>query len=157
LEGDARREFDELARSRFAAVPFDSEWLFQLSLLTQVCVALGDTQNAALLYELMLPYADSNVLVYPELSLGSASHYLGILASALSRWADAERHFEAAIEMNTRMDALPWVSHTEHDYAAMLVARGQPDDGRRASELVERALAGYRELGIGPRRGTIDA
>jgi tetratricopeptide (TPR) repeat protein len=147
-EADARETFEALARHDFADIPFDSEWLFQVSLLSQVCAFLGDTPHAAKLYELLLPYAGCNVLAYPELSLGSASRYLGLLASAMSHWAEAERHFDAAIEMNAQMGARPWVGHTQHDYATMLLARDASADRERALELIAAALTTYRELGM---------
>ena len=147
-EADARESFEALARHDFADLPFDSEWLFQVSLLSQVCTFLGDTRHAARLYELLLPYAGCNVLAYPALSLGSASRYLGLLASTLSRWAEAERHFDAAIEMNAQMGARPWASHTQHDYARMLFARNASADRERALELIAAALTTYRELGM---------
>jgi tetratricopeptide (TPR) repeat protein len=147
-EADARESFEALARHDFADLPFDSEWLFQVSLLSQVCTFLGDTRHAAKLYELLLPYAGCNVLAYPALSLGSASRYLGLLASTLSRWAEAERHFDAAIEMNAQMGARPWASHTQHDYARMLFARNASADRERALELIAAALTTYRELGM---------
>jgi tetratricopeptide (TPR) repeat protein len=147
-EADARESFAALARHDFADLPFDSDWLFQISLLSEVSAFLGDTRHAAKLYELLLPYAGCNVLAYPELSLGSASRYLGLLASTMSHWADAERHFDAAIEMNAQMGARPWVSHTQHDYATMLLARDAPADRGRALELIAAALTTYRELGM---------
>jgi len=113
-----------------------------------VCTSLGDTRRAGKLYELLLPYAGCNVLAYPELSLGSASRYLGLLASTLSRWAEAERHFDAAIEMNAQMGARPWSSHTQHDYARMLLARGEASDRERALELIAGTLTTYLELGM---------
>ena len=48
--------------------------------------------------------------------------------------------------MNARMGARPWVAHTQHDYARMLIRRGAPDDERRASELLRAARGGYEEL-----------
>jgi tetratricopeptide (TPR) repeat protein len=143
LEADAREKFEALARHDFADLPFDSDRLFQMSLLSQVCTLLGDRQRAAKLYDLLLPYAGCNVLAYPELSLGSTSQYLGLLASALSRWAEAERHFDAAIDMHTEMGARPWLSHTQHDYARMLPARDGPTDRERALGLIAEALTTY--------------
>jgi hypothetical protein len=96
-------------------------------------------------YELLLPYAHCNVFAYPEISLGSASRYLGLLAASLSRWAEAERHFQAAIEMNARMGGRPWVCHARHDYGSMLLAHGEPTDSRRALELMAKAPMGHRE------------
>ena len=50
--------------------------------------------------------------------------------------------------MNTRTGACPWLAHTQHDYAAMLLARGQFGDHTRARTLLEAALATARELGM---------
>ena len=53
----------------------------------------------------------------------------------MSRWADAERHFEAALAMNTRIGAHAPLAHTRHDYATMLLARdaaGRPATRRRS-------------------------
>jgi tetratricopeptide (TPR) repeat protein len=145
---DARERFERLARHDFTDLRFDSDWLFHVSLLSELCAFLGDTRRAAKLYERLLPYAGCNVLAYPELSLGSASRYLGLLASTLSRWAEAERHFDAAIDMNAQMGARPWSSHTQHDYARMLLVRGESTDGERALELIAGALTTYLELGM---------
>jgi hypothetical protein len=46
------------------------------------------------------------------------------------------------------MGARPWVSHTEHDYARMLLARNASADRERALELIAAALTTYRELGM---------
>jgi hypothetical protein len=50
--------------------------------------------------------------------------------------------------MNTRMGARPWLAHTQDDYARMLLARAGPGDRERAQELLDAALATYRELGM---------
>jgi len=52
--------------------------------------------------------------------------------------------------MNERMGARPWLAQTQEDYAGMLLARGDPGDRDRAQELLDQALATYRELGMGP-------
>ena len=66
----------------------------------------------------------------------------------LGRFKDAAGHFEEALRMNARMGARPWVAHTEHDYARMLAARGEPGDREQAIELAGRALDGYSEVGM---------
>ena len=63
---------------------------------------------------------------------------------------EAVRHFENALAMNERMGARPWLAHTQHDYARMLDARGDPGDRIRAQELLAEAIVTYRELGMGP-------
>jgi DNA-binding NarL/FixJ family response regulator len=66
----------------------------------------------------------------------------------MKRWPDAERHFEAALEMNARQGARPWLAHTQHQYAAMLLARKRPEDRERAAALLDEALATSRALGM---------
>ena len=66
----------------------------------------------------------------------------------MERWEDAERHFEAALAMNERMGARPWLAHTQHDYAGMLLARDGPGDTERAGDLLRVSLATCRELGM---------
>jgi tetratricopeptide (TPR) repeat protein len=144
----ARATLDELATDRFAGVPYDEQWLVDLGLLAETAIALGDTGNVSVLYELLLPYPDRIAVAYPEISTGSVARDLGLLATALERWDDATAHFEQALAANERIGAQPWLAHTCEDYARMLVARGRPGDGDRARALAERAVAGYRSLGM---------
>ena len=73
---------------------------------------------------------------------------LGLLATTLGRWEDAERHFETALEVNERIGARSWLAHTRHDYAQMLTKRDGPGDAERARRLMSEARSAYRELGI---------
>ncbi|MGH7894877.1 MAG: hypothetical protein ACREQL_09420, partial [Candidatus Binatia bacterium] len=112
---------------------------------------LGDTRRAAILYDLVLPYADRCPTAGSSIAcMGSLSRSLGLLATLLSRYEDAEKHFERALEMNARIRARIWVAHTQHDYARMLVARDRPGDRERATALATEALATAREVGMKP-------
>jgi hypothetical protein len=71
-----------------------------------------------------------------------------MVATTSKRWADEELHFEDALVMNARMGARPWLAHTAYDYARMLHARNGRGDGERAEELLARALANYRDVGM---------
>jgi hypothetical protein len=147
-ESEARRAFDELADADFAALPRDCEWLFCLSLLAEVADHLPDLDRAAVLYRLLEPYARVNAMAAGEAALGPVARYLGILAGTTSHWEEAAGHFEDAIAMNAGMGARPWLAHTQHDYARMLLARDRPGDGARARELLDRAVSTYRQLGM---------
>ena len=114
-----------------------TEWFLGASVLAGVCANLEDTERAEPLYPVLLPHAEYNVYAHPEVTLGSASHPLGVLATTVSRWEEAERHFEQALKMNARMGGRPWVAHTQHDYARMLIRRGAAEM-RRAAELLRR-------------------
>ena len=145
---DARRELGYFAARGFTTLPFDQEWLFGMSLLVETCALLTDSDSAAVLYGLLVPWSAFNAADHPEGIRGSVSRYLGMLAATLERWDDAAGHFEDALAMNERMGARPWLAHTQHDYARMLLARDGPGDRERAQELLDQALATYRDLGM---------
>ena len=65
-----------------------------------------------------------------------------------SDWDAAERHFEDALEMTTRMGARLWLAHTSYDYAHMRLRRDRPGDRERARELAAAARALADELGL---------
>jgi tetratricopeptide (TPR) repeat protein len=149
LVQEARVEFEHLAQHDFTDLPRDGLWLTCITYLAEVCVFLQDTARAATLYRLLHPYAGRNVSVGGAVACyGAASRYLGMLATTMARWDEAEQHFQEAMAMNTRTGARPWLAHTQHDYAAMLLARGQPEDRVQAMTLLEEALATARELGM---------
>jgi DNA-binding SARP family transcriptional activator/tetratricopeptide (TPR) repeat protein len=145
---EAKSVLDDLAPDDFSALPFDLEWLYGMSLLSETCALLDDVESAVILFELLLPWAELNAADTPEGMRGSVSRYLGLLAATLKRWDDAARHFEDALAMNERMGARPWHAHTQKDYARTLLARNGAGDGERAQELLDRALTTYRELGM---------
>jgi DNA-binding SARP family transcriptional activator len=145
---EARGALEEFARDGFAELPTRQEWFFGAGLLAEACVQLGDRPRAAALYELLLPHAGCNLLNWVEVCAGSTSRYLGLLATAMSRWQDAERHFQAAIEMDRRTGGRPWLAHGQRDYASMLLARAEPGDLEHAVGLLNSARAGFDELAM---------
>jgi DNA-binding SARP family transcriptional activator len=145
---DATRELEQLTEGDVAALPFDQEWLYGMSLLAETAALLGHRESSTVLYRLLLPWAKLNVVDVGEGFRGSAARYLGMLAAAVESWDDAEPHFEHALALNASMEARPWLAHTASDYARMLRARNTRGDGARADELLETALRTYRELGM---------
>jgi tetratricopeptide (TPR) repeat protein len=143
---EARDVFETLASHEFGALPFDDEWIFGASLLTEVAEGLEDAPRVRTLYKLLLPYADRNAVSNPDICIGSVSRNLGILAARLCQWREAARHFEDALAMNARNNARPWLARAQHDYARMLLAREEPGDRERAAELLARALETCRAL-----------
>jgi DNA-binding CsgD family transcriptional regulator len=145
----ARVLFEALARDGFGHVPRDGRWVTCLVYLAEICVALGDAPRAAILYPLLLPWADRNVVVGGGSGCpGSGSRFLGLLAATMRHWTDAESHFEAAMTWNDRIGAAPPLAHTQHDYAAMLLARGFPGDRARAVQLLHSARESAASLGF---------
>lgn len=149
LVREARNEFEQLAEADFAAVPRDGLWLACVVYLSEVCTFLGDCARAATLRGFLLPYAGHNVVVGPAVACyGSASHYLGLLATTMGRWQEAEALFREALAMNERIRARPWLAQTQHAYAEMLLQRAGRGDRARARALLTGALATARDLGL---------
>jgi tetratricopeptide (TPR) repeat protein len=147
-QDDARAIFERIAADGFARIPFDEEWLVSVGLLAELAHSLEDRSSANALYEQLSPYADQIAVAYPEISTGSVSRYLGLLAATLTRWDEAERHFADALAANERIGARPWLAQTQEDYARILRGLDRPGDREAARDLFNRALATYRELGM---------
>ena len=145
---EAAQALSELAGEDLANLHLDEEWTFCMSLLAEACALLGDASPARKLYDVLSPYSGLNVIAVPEVLFGSVDRVLGVLAGMLGRWEEAEGHFTAALEMDGRMGARPWVAHTRHDHAAMLLARDGPGDRERAGEFLTEAISTYEELGM---------
>jgi len=147
-EHQARRAFEELAADRFAAIPRDNQWLLAMSLLPEVARVFGDAERAAILHDLLLPYAELNVMFAPELVAGSMAGAVGVAAETAGRWDAAVSAFETAITRNSHMGALPAMARVQHDYARALLGRGGRAGRDRAADLVRSALATAEELGM---------
>jgi hypothetical protein len=148
-DAEARGEFERLAARDFTDLPRINSWLLGVTLLAEVCAFLADTRRAATLYDLLMPYAEHNVVVGHVVAChGSVSRLLGLLATTLARWDRATWHFEAAIAMHLRLGARPFVARTQCEYASMLLTRNQPGDAEKARELLDVALNTARALGM---------
>jgi len=145
---DARAILDELSENDFAALPLSNEWLFSMSILAEVTEALGDGTRASTLYDLLLPFAGRNGATADYISTGSVARYLGILATAVGRWEEAERWIDVGLEANRRMGALPFIAHSLHDRARLLLARADPGDAEAAGRALAEALDISRSLGL---------
>ena len=145
---ESREHFALLEKDNFSMLPFDETWLVSMGLLAEAAWSLGHATGAIQLYPRLLPYADRVAVSTPEISTGSVSRYLGLLAATTKRWDEATRHFDEAIEVNTRIGALPWLVYTKRNFANMLNERGARDDAKRAGTLECSALALAEELGM---------
>jgi DNA-binding CsgD family transcriptional regulator len=149
MRREARATFDAVADRGFASLPRDASWVASLSYLAEVCVFLGDAAHANELYRFLAPYDGINIVASPNVACyGAAARFLGMLATTMGHWEDAQRHFESALEANGRQDAWPWLAHTRYRYAEMLVARSASGDRERALQLLDEALGASRELGM---------
>ncbi len=145
----ARTQFEYFARDDFAHLRHDWNWLATVTVAAQVSVYLGDRPRAESLYRLMLPFAKRNVILgWYEICYGSAARSLGLLASVLGRYNEAEQHFEQALAINRHLDARIWIARTQLNYAEMLQTRGLPEDKERVFELARTAMETAKELDL---------
>jgi tetratricopeptide (TPR) repeat protein len=144
----ARRLLDALAQDRFTNVPPTSDRIVNLGLLSDVAAILHDAEHAEVLYQLLLPAAACSAVDLPEICTGAVARNLGMLAVLMGRWAEAEHHFEAALDLNERFEARPWVAHTQLAYSRMLLARGEPGDRERSLDVSSKARQSFERLGM---------
>jgi len=140
---EGRREFDALAANDFADLPQDGEWMITVILLADSCTELGDSERAARLYDLLLPYRDCNVVIgLAAVCLGSAARYLGRLAGTMGQPTTAVEHLRRALEVNAALKAPVHLAHTQLDYARALAP------GPEAQALIDQAASSAQELAL---------
>ncbi|MBV8979674.1 MAG: hypothetical protein JO086_02130 [Acidimicrobiia bacterium] len=86
---------------------------------------------------------------------GSTSRPLARLAALDGRLDDARRLFEDAMTLNAAMGARPWVAHTQHEYAQVLLASGNDGHRERAAELLAAARQTAEDLGMAALLGDL--
>ena len=146
---DAQREFDQVAAQDFANLPRDASWVVTMANLAYICSYINDVRRAAILYDLLLPFAPRQLVIGgAAIGVGSIFRFLGILATTMSRWEEAVSHFEGGLLMNNRIGAKPFVALTEQEYGAMLLKRGDPGDREKGHQILDRALATGHEIGM---------
>jgi hypothetical protein len=142
------RQLDELAADGFAGIPVAWTRTLTMSLLAEACTVLNDADRAAALYDRLEPHSGHLIVAgVGVICLGAADRFLAMLESTTHRWSDAERHFEAALALEQRIKAAPFVAHTRYWYARSLAQRDEPDKDRSA-QLLTAALHTARSLGM---------
>jgi hypothetical protein len=144
----ARKAFEDMASDGFD-FPLDAKRTITLCYLGEVCTHLGDANRGEQLYNLLLPYQDLAVVVpAATICCGAVSRYLGMLAHVIGDLTAAEQHFEAALDIDERLQAWPWLAHTQHEFARMLLTRGQGADRGRSETLLTEAMVSAKRFGM---------
>jgi hypothetical protein len=126
------------------SIPRDSSRSLHLALSCEAAGQLGDRTAARLLFELLAPYRDQNLVVGSgAVCLGSANLYLGIAARAYGRAAEARKLFRSGEEQNASMGSAPLASRCIVELSALetgrtlpVVSRVGPHGRRRATQRV---------------------
>jgi hypothetical protein len=140
LERLAVRDFGDFTRDTFF-------WLGGLTALARMVAGLGDMPRAASLYRHLAP-CSGRLAWSGSYSDGPVDSALGLLATTLRRFEDADRHFAAACELSRQARAPTWLARSRCEWALMLVLRGGEGDAVQARKLAEEALSAAEELGM---------
>ncbi len=145
----ARARLERVAADGFAHYPKTEDWLWNLSLLADVCVSLRDVKRSEQLYELLLPYAHLNVVNRLSNYRGSLASVLGRLALILGDREAAKAHMQAAIEFNRKLGASVTVLVNRFFYAVAL-RLGAPAERAEARTIFKEVLAEAPRYGVLP-------
>jgi len=147
LRDEAREQLEFLAADDFARLPYDGNWTVGAAILSTVCHMVDDERRAAALYERFSPLEDGLVGAgLPADILGSAHHFLMLLAATTKRWDRFDRHAGEALSRHASMGARPWLATTQVDLASVLVDRGSDGDAERAEALLRDCLTACAEM-----------
>ncbi len=143
--GQAREILYRFCDPERGGLPEDLSRIPCAATLAEIAIAVGDSDAAPGLYEVLLPHAGRHVPMGGAVYLGPASRLLGGLAARCGALEDAREHLEAAVEECRQLGALPWIVRSRAELAGVLHRRNGPGDRQAASELLETAGALARE------------
>jgi tetratricopeptide (TPR) repeat protein len=129
---ESRRVFEAIAAEGFDQLPRDLAWIPAHCYLAEVAAGLHDVARAHELHERLLPYAKRNASIFEIASIGSVSHFLGLLAQTVGDIDKAIDHLDRAIEFNDRTGQAPAAARSRYEYARLLVAKGDPRAGEKS-------------------------
>lgn len=140
----------------FRELPRDDLYVISLIYLAESCVMLRRRRRCAELYDLLMPFRSLNATLPGTLMLGAVSGYLGLLATATRRFAEARALYEESLAMNASMEARPCLARSMVDYGCMLLMENDPEMNARAGQLVASAKPIADELNMRPVQDAID-
>jgi class 3 adenylate cyclase len=151
---EAEAEFEILAANDFTDVPDDINRPIALAIIGVVCGHLDDKRRAEVLYPILEEYGDHIIVIGAASdTYGPMSRITGVVATALERWDDAERHFESALAVCEKIGSKRWKARTQLEYAGMLAKRARDADRKTALELLSEAIDLTQEMGA---KGILD-
>jgi hypothetical protein len=150
-----RAMFDEDAADAFARYPRNTLWFGAMALNAELAAHFDDPAAAAVLHDLLLPFAEQ-LSWTAACTNGAVARQLGLVASTLERFDEADTHFASAHEIHERFEAPVWLVRTDVEWAAMLARRRQPRDLERAARLLDATDAEAARLGLGLLRGRVE-
>lgn len=145
---DADRAVTQLLAHESSRLLLDAMRRPLLSVMARVSAVLGDAQQAARLYTLLLPDDGLHSHLQAGVYLGPVSYYLGILAVTMAQPAAAEKHLERALSECESL--LPWFTRAQYALGSVWAREGRKRE--RGIELLREAQASSAKLGMADLR-----
>jgi len=117
-------------------------------ILAEVCSRLGKREAAAELHKVISRYPEGNATAGDGICFGPIARGLGMVATVLERWDDAERHYLYSMDLSERGGLRPSLADARMNYADMLLRRDAPGHREKARPLLQQALEAAQEMGM---------
>src|SRR5262245_32124330 len=148
---EAREGYEALVAPGLGWIGRDAAWSCTMMGIAELCAHFRDAERAEELRVLLLPFAERcGVITFGFGLLGSIAHHLGLLATVLCDFKEADEHFRRALATHRRMATPPLVARTQVEYAAMLLGADLPGARDQAAELLAAGRATARRLDLAP-------
>ena len=143
----ARAQWEWFAHDDFSRVRRDMLWFTAICVLAETCALMKDAARAKVLYDLLEPLQERNVVATQAACWGSSRRFLGLLSATRGRLEEAAAHLEAAIAKNEACGNPAGASIVRRDLAKLLLARRAEGDLDRAADLLRGPLRAAQETG----------
>jgi hypothetical protein len=146
--GDLDAAAELLAGLRDDTVPDDRHTLLTWSAIGEAATVVGDRDRAADAHDALLPYDGRMVpIAMGVASWGPVARQLGQLALQLGDVHAAIGHFDAALDLATRLSATPWIAWCELDLVDAELRAGRTSAGAAGRIAHAAELASITGLG----------
>jgi hypothetical protein len=126
--------------------PRNRAWLSFVAPGVDLLAPLGLRRECAEMYEALLPYAGTTVVVGAAIVFqGAVDHYLGRLASVTGRPVEARAHLAHAVALHEALRARPWALRSRFELADLMLA----DQAAREEALAQLAEVAAEAAALG--------
>ena len=133
---EAKATIDHDISNGFALFPYDLTWMSSMTTLSEICIHLGRTDGATLLYDWLRPW-DAQVSTIGITTQGPVAFHLGSLAGLLGRLEEAEGYFTEALHVSQKLGSPYWIARTQFAWARLDRKAGSDKAGRAETMLAD--------------------
>jgi tetratricopeptide (TPR) repeat protein len=156
LMAEAQQALATVTEAWLRDLPRDRDYLAVLAQISVCVIAAGSREHAAVLYELLLPFAHFYAASITFECMGSISYFLGMLARTLGEAQTARSHLERAAVANERAELSAWAVQAQVELARLLLSERSVLDVARARQLLAAARPVAQRRGLVNVQRTID-